>query len=381
VATIDQQIAHHKGLAKGNSSNWFSLNQAASLWLRRARLTGSYDDYAAAEALLDRAFRTAPPTTGPIATRLALNLSLHRLGQVPRDLEMLDAMPLLSRPKPRLLELWRGNYAFQVGDYAAARRSLEGAVELKRNFPALSSLALTYWKTADFETAEGLYREALGSYHGGAAEPVAWAHLQLGLMDLDRGRWADALAHYEDAASVLSGWYLVDEHIAEVLLLQGRIGEAEAIYLRVVQSTGNPEFMDALAGLEQGRGNERATADWIAQAEQVYVRHLKRFPEASWGHALEHYSEFGPVDRALELATRNHALRPNAGAKTELAAIHLTLGQTEQAVALIEEALASPYRSARLHSVAAEVFERSNRGEKAAEQERAALAMNPHILD
>ena len=42
---------------------------------------------------------------------------------------------------------------------------------------------------------------------------------------------------------------------------------------------------------------------------------MERFPEATWGHALRHYLEFGPYDVAVDLAEKNWNLRPNREAR------------------------------------------------------------------
>lgn len=47
---------------------------------------------------------------------------------------------------------------------------------------------------------------------------------------------------------------------------------------------------------------------------------MARFPEASWGHALGHFLEFGDPARAVDLAERNWRLHPNEEARSALAA-------------------------------------------------------------
>ncbi|MEE2829833.1 MAG: tetratricopeptide repeat protein [Myxococcota bacterium] len=381
LAGIDSEIVRFEALAAGRPGDWVSLQRTAGLLLKRARLTGSYDDYARAEASLLEAFKRAPPTSGPVATRASLNFSLHRLDRVGPDLDRLEALPALLRPKPQALSLRRGTLAFQLGQYSEARRHIQESVDSSASHPALSSLALYFWKTGDFEAAEDLYRQALAAYHGRAAEPVAWTHLQLGIMDLERGRWSAAQQHYEEAGRALAGWYLVDEHLAEVLLLQGNRDEAVAIYERVIDATGSPEFMAALAGIEEERGRSAAARSWIERADAAYAEQLTRFPEAAYGHALDHFAEFGRPERALDLAEKNHAIRPNGEAKTSLAAAYLAAGRIGDATRLVEEALASPYRTAELHAVASEVLDAGKLRERAAEQRRKALAIHPLIFD
>lgn len=381
LAVLDGTIGLATGKADANAADWLALDTAASTLMSRARLTGSYDDYARAEELLTRAFEAAPEGSGPISTRAALNFTLHRLDRVPADLDHLEARPPQIRPPPYALANRRGALALQLGDYATARPLLTEAVDGKASLGNLSGLALYFSQTGDYRTAESLTRRAFEAYHGRRAEPVAWLHLQLGLMDLDRGRYDAAAAHYADAAAVMPGWYLVDEHVAEIHRLQGRTEEAVAVYERVIESTENPEFMDAMAGIERDRQNEETVSAWIERARVAYEGQIERFPEAAYGHALGHFLEFGDPARAVELAEANHTVRPNGEAKVLLADAYLAAGRAADAKVIVEEALASPYRKAELHVTASAVYAALGDAGRAEEQRLAALAINPRALD
>ncbi len=381
LASVDRTIEGYLAKAERNDGDWLSLGNAATSYLMRAKLTGSYDDYARAEEILDRAFQRAPDGSGPIAARASMNYSLHRLDRVDPDLETLAGLPGVIRPSAADLQLRSGSLAMERGDYDAARTALQASVDHKRTLPNLATLGLWYWKTGDFETAEGLYRDAFGTYHGRAAQPVAWLHLQLGLLDLDRGRWDDAMEHYLAAGDVMPGWYLVDEHVAEIHTLRGETDQAVAIYERVVESTGNPEFMDAMAGIEAERGNDEASAAWAEKARAAYEAQVARFPEAAYGHALGHFLEFGDAARAVEMAEANHAIRPNGQAKVWLAEAYLAAGRAADGVRVVEEALAGPYRSSDLHVAASGCYGAMEDKAKADEHRALALAINAHAFE
>jgi tetratricopeptide (TPR) repeat protein len=180
-------------------------------------------------------------------------------------------------------------------------------------------LGQSLWKSGDIDGAEREYRRALEMYHGRHAYPRAWIHLQLGLIDLDAGRLVEALAHYEDGAARFGGWWLIDEHIAEIHALQGQTAEAELRYRDLVERTGNPEFMDALANILAGTGRTDEADALIARARGIHEARLVRFPEAAYGHALDFYLEHEPGGpRTLDLARRNFELRPNAESRAQL---------------------------------------------------------------
>ena len=354
------------------------LERIAGLHLGRARLSGDYDDYAKAEAALERAFTVAGKDAGPHLTRIALNFTLHRLDRVAADLERVEKYAIKTPAERRALRELGAELAFQQGRYADARAGFEAAL-------AAEPEALLRWKTGDFAGTEDLYGQALGKRVEG--EPAAWLHLQLGLMDLERGRHDEALAHYRDAAARLSGYWLLDEHIAEILALQGQTDAALALYADIIARTDNPEFMDAVAGIHRAAGRTEAAAPLIARADAIYEAQLLRFPEAAYGHALEHFLEFGAdPKRAVTLAEANtpgalpvtvthHRTRPNAEAKISLARAYLQAGRKDDARKAIDEALATPWNTADLHAVAAEVLTATGDAAAASEQRRLALAI------
>jgi tetratricopeptide (TPR) repeat protein len=357
LARIDAEIAAVLARAQAQPRGWLVLEQAANLHLTRARLSGDHDDYAQAEQLVDRAFAVAGPGAGPYFTRVRLDFTLHRLDRVARDLETIAGFAIPSDEDRRALVALRADLAFQRGRYAEALQGFEQALVAREDVTGLAQLALYRWKTGDFLAAEDLYHRALARLRSGAGEPLAWLHLQLGLMDLERGRHDEALAHYRDGAAELGGYWLLDEHIAEILTLQGNTDEALAAYADILRRTHNPEFMDAVAAIHLAAGRSDDARRLIAETGKIYEAQLLRFPEAAHGHALAHFLEFGDDPaRTLTIAEANHRTRPNAEAKISLARAYLGAGRVDAAQTILAEALATPWNTADLHAAAAEVY-------------------------
>lgn len=383
LAAVDTELAARRELSDKSTNSWMAAQKVAGLYLRRARLSGSYDDYAEAERALAVAFeRTRPGGSGPWLTRAHMNFSLHRFDRIEADLDRAEKRVATGREDARSTALLRANLAFERGQYAEAESALTELAQADPTLPKLSSLAQVYWKTARFDEAEALYRRALDAYHGRATEPRAWVHLQLGLMDLDRGRVTDALGHYHDAAKIIPGYWLIEEHIAEGLVLTRQPTRAEAMYRQIIDRTDNPEFMDALAELLQAKGDTEGAKALITRARARYDAQLARYPEAAYGHALDHWLAHEPDDAAvIELAEKNHALRPNADAKRLLAQAYLRAKRVDDAAAVVDAMLALPVRSAELHATAAEVLAAAGREDEAAAQREAARAIDPTAAD
>ncbi len=354
LAEVDEQIAWNLQRDEQLGGSWPTLDAAAGLYMERARLSGDYDDYAHAGELLARAFSSAPEGSGPFMTRAQLSYTLHRLSAVPADLDRAAGRLLLNNREQGSIALLRANLALQQGDYATAEAGFAEAMELHRSMSAVSSLAVYRWKTGDVAEAEALLDEAEGMLIDEAPVRRAWLHLQRGLIDLDHGRLPEAMAHYRDADAALPGYWLIEEHIAEALTLTGQTDAAMAMYRDIIARTGNPEFMDALAEILAQRGDPSA-GEWLAKARAAHDVRLARFPEAAAGHALDHYLAHATPEEALALARANLDTRPNTEAHVKLAAALLRAGQLAEAAEHIAIAEASPWVSADIHTVAAEL--------------------------
>lgn len=350
---------------------WTAYEWAAGAALERARLSGSFDDYAAADALLARAFEIAAGAGGPYLSRARLHYSLHRYDAALADLAAAERQLLLPDATRRQIAAIRADIAFHRGRYREALAGYRDNLVLESDPSDLFRLAYYEWQTGAYDRAAALLEQAAAASGDLDPQRVAFWHLQRGQMDLDRGRHAEAFAHFLDADAALPGWWLVQEHLAEVHTLEGRLDEAEAIYRAVIEETGSPEFMDAMAGIAAQRGSETEAALWIARARAGYERQLALLPEAAMGHALGHFLAYEPNDElVLALAERNHALRPGGEATLLLAQAELRADRLDEAADLISALLAGPWRSAELHATAATVYRL--RGDTAAAEEQLA---------
>ena len=138
--------------------------------------------------------------------------------------------------------------------------------------------------------------------------------------------------------------------------------------------------MDELARLLREGATPESATEWVKRAEAIYRERLKIFPEASVGHAVDHFLQFGTPAEALALARRNAELRPYGDAQIALAAALFRAGQAGAAAECIARVEASGWNTAQLHAIAAQIH--AGLGHKAvADAQRAkALAMNRHAM-
>lgn len=373
---VEQQIKRTEKV-KG----YLPWQMAGKTALQIAKLTGDYQEYKKAEEVIDKTFEIGGKH-GADLLRAQFNYQMHRLDRMDEDLPTARARAgAASGPKGvAVVVVLEGNLAMQRGQYDKALELWAEAESLSKG-SADYAYALWAFRTGDYAKAEELYSFHARNYHAREGEGAAWLDLIQAIMDLDRGRYDDALAHLDDADKDLSGYWLVDEHRAEITALKGDTKAAEAMYRDIIKRTNNPEFMDALASILAETGREEESKQWVDKATTRFEEQLELYPEASYGHALGHFLDFGPPERALELAEKNHKLRPNVEAKILLAQAQLGMEKVAEAKKVIDEALDTPWSSADLFHTASEVYAASGDEAKAAELLTKAKAINPHVAD
>lgn len=373
VQKLNAGIEHGTALSAKQADDTLIPLQVVSLYQERARLTGSYDDYAKAEALLATLPAGPKPTASMCLAQARLHYTLHRLKQASAAL---DTCP--STVEVTELASTRADLALYSGRYREAEnvyRALVNDPGIPPNFVRLG--LLKKWLGSPGEAA-ALLEAAEKRYHAGAPTMLAWLKLQRGLIALDRGRFDEALAMYRLASDALDGWWLIDEHIAEVLHLSGKTQEAKRLYESIVERTGSPEFMDALAAIERELGNDESAKKLTQKARAVYEQRLVAFPEAAAGHALDHFLH-DPADAklALSLAQKNFETRPYGESAIALAKAWMLSGKPERAVPVIEAELAKGWDNAEAYWILGEAEQKRGQSQRAEQAKAEAMRRNP----
>lgn len=348
--------------------------QVVSLYQERARLTGNYDDYAKAETLLASLPADAKPSASYCLAQARLHYTLHRLKQ---SGAALDTCP--TTVEPTEIAAIRADLALYNGRYRDAEIVYRALVNESGIFSSYVRYGLLKkWLGSPGEAA-AFIEAAEKRYHAGSPTMLAWLKLQRGLVALDRGRFDEALAMYRLASDVLEGWWLIDEHIAEVLQLSGKTAEAKRLYENIIERTGNPEFMDSLAAIELQLGREAEAKKLTLKARAIYEQRLVAFPEAAAGHALDHFlKDQADAKLALSLAQKNFETRPYGESAIALAKAWMLAGKPNLAASLIESQLARGWDTAQTYWILAEALRMSGQQQRADQAAAAALRRNPH---
>lgn len=158
---------------------------------------------------------------------------------------------------------------------------------------------------------------------------------------------------------------------------QGHEEDARLLYIDIIDRTGNPEYMDAVADIYAARHDMINARRWTVRARAVYEERLALYPEAAGGHALDHFLQHDPA-RAVQLAEINRDARPGGEAQVKLAEAYLGVGRVDDARETIERVLATDWNTAELHVVAARIYQRAGSSARASEERQRAVLLNPH---
>ncbi len=376
LADVDRRAAGLRTRAEGRPDDWLTRQHLGTVLLERARLTNRLEDYLRVQAVLDDAFSLAPRGSGPLVLAARFHYTVHRLTRAEEYLDLIDRRAVPRAADTLLARVLRAEIALQRGQYQVAGDELK-AVAKQAPAVATVELALYYAKTGDPAQAETLLSEALTATPVSDLQRRAWLQLQLGVVAMNRGDLTAAMKRLRAADAELPGWWLVQEHIAEVHSRLDEHAKAIEILEALVESTDLPQHMDTLAGLYRHVGRADEAEALIARARERWEQHLASLPEATRGHALQHYLRFGPPERALELAREDAAARPGGDAQLALAQALLKIGQPAEALAVLQQVLATPYRSARLHDLAARAYTALGDAAAAEAQTELCWAINP----
>lgn len=376
VGDLDDRITSLQQRASARADDWLIRQHLGVALLERARLTNQIDDFERVQAVLDDAFAIAVAGSGPLLLAARFNFAVHRLDAAEKYLDMIDRRAVPRVEDTLAARALRAEIAAQRGQYAVAGAELTAVAAVSPE-AAQAELALHHARTGDPARAEALLTEALATTRTNDPRRRAWLELQLGVLAMNRGEQLLALERLHAADAELPGWWLVHEHIAEVHKRRGDHGRAVAIFEDLVRTTGLPQHVDALAALYQHLGEQQRADELISRAAASWEQQLARLPEAAIGHGLQHHLQFGAPQRALELALANFAARPGGEAQVTLASAFLRAGQPAEALAVVERTLATPYRTAQLHDVAARAYTALGDTASAQRQVELRLAVNP----
>ena len=375
LARLDDDIAALGDRAFGAERSLDAVTRFVHVLYRRAALTGAAADLDAARQALERAIAKVGPAPDLCLLKANIDFKLHRLTETKADLDLIP--PAAESADVKAL---RADVALQEGHYETASEGYERALRARRSWDNLARMAYLKSVTGDSAGADALYAEAESEITAKEMRAYAWLQVQQGYRDLIAGRREAALAHYERARRAYSGYWLVDEHMAELLAAQRRFDEAADAYHKVIARKPSPDLQQALGDLYLFMGKPEQAKPWHDKALAGYESSLQRGEVQYLHHLAGFYADVrqdGP--QAVRWARLDLELRRSFSVHDAMAWALYRDGRFAEALAEMREALAHGVKDAHLLFHAAMIHLAAGRTEEGKRFLQQAAEINPHF--
>lgn len=371
---IDQAIGELEAGAFAPPIDSERATKYVYLVYQRASLSGSLDGFDVAEKSLQRAIAELGPASDLYFLKANLDFKFHRLTAVRDDLE--TGHDLRDTIQGRAL---RADLDFQEGRYQEARAGYEAVIKEDLTWDNLARLAYFKFKMGDIAAAEQLYIEAEDELTAKEMRHYAWVELQRGVLQLRQGCYQEAAAHYDRADRAYSGYWLVDDHKAELLGAEGKFAEAAQLYERVIARAPRPEFQQALGELYEVLGQRARAEGFYQKALAGYLESAERGDVHFYHHLADFFADVREDGaEAVKWARRDIALRRNFSTLAALAWSLYRAGEFAEALEIMQQALSSGAADAHLFFQAATIYQSADANGNSARYLRMAQAINPH---
>ncbi|CAH0496311.1 hypothetical protein NVSP9465_01342 [Novosphingobium sp. CECT 9465] len=360
---------------------WLRQEMLARTLVKRFRATGSYADLAEADALLDKGMAGSPAPAGPSLSRAETSLLAHKPDAADKGLARFFA----QAGEPEAGEsagAWsiKGDLAFQRGDMKAARLGYARAEELDNNAAVALRQSMLALRSGDADLARRRVNAILR-----APKLNRWVKAQVALQRATiayaTGDWQAAGTWSQFADKFFPGNPLAQAYVAQTQALDGDMAGAIKRYEAIVAKAPLPEVMDALAFTLRLQGRGAESRAWADKAATLWAERMKLAPEAAAAHVVEHELALGDPARALPIARADAARRPHGATLTLLARAQLLTGDAKGALATLERAEKTGWRSAGLYLALADTHTALGDEDAADDAREDALDLNPKATE
>jgi tetratricopeptide (TPR) repeat protein len=300
---------------------------------------------------------------------------LHKLADVASALRAVPSV--YHSDEGRLI---RADLDFQHGHYQAAENGYLEVLQHERSWGALARLAYCRGKMGDTAGADSLYEEAEDQLTAKEMRAYAWLEVQRGFLDFIQGHHREARLHYRRADTAYPGYWLVEEHIAELLGSEGNYEEAAGILERIVSTIDRPDLDQAIGELYELAGHSGPALFWKERALSAYLQSAERGEVHYYHHLVDYYTDVTEDGaEAVKWASQDLKLRENFATQAALAWSLYRAGQFSNAVCWIDRALVSRAVDARLYFLAGDIYRAAGNEIGGRNLREQAINLNPGV--
>ena len=372
---INEDIAKTEAAASSDPSDPERITRHVYRLYQKASISGDVAALTAVERAIDDALPLLSNPADLYLLKAHTAFKLHKLADV--HAALLAVPSVYDSEEGRLI---RADLDFQHGHYQAAESGYVDVLGHERSWGALARLAYLRGKMGDVAGADRLYEEAEDQLTAKEMRAYAWLEVQRGFLDFAHGQHDAARLHYRRADAAYPGYWLIDEHIAELLGAEGRYDEAIVIYQRIAATFGRPDLEQAIGELYDLAGRGRPAVYWKERALSAYLQSVQRGEVHYYHHLVDYYADAAEDGAdAVKWASKDLQMRENFATQAALAWAFYRDGRIGDAVHWIDRALASDVVDALLYFRAGEIYSAAGHEIEGRNLRERALNLNPTV--
>jgi tetratricopeptide (TPR) repeat protein len=328
---------HYYRQRLGGRSTYPAYARLGLAYAEKARLTGRTEFNLEAARYLEQS-RAMQPNYEALLGLAGVSLALHRFPESLRHArEATETSPSDPAALGALFDAQRGLGNDAEADQALSRMPRESFAYAVRLATVREGRGETASALRDLERACALPETAAGP-----AMTRAWCEVRMGVLRLASCEPEKARAHYGRALSLVPGYFLAREHLAELEAGEGRTGQAMERYGELLVAVPEPRYRLQLAALHDMAGEAREADAERRQARAELLRRAADDVRDAWHELAELEAEdAATAGEALRWAEKDWRNRKDVHAADALAWASLQHGDARKAEAVIARALAS----------------------------------------
>ena len=367
----DQRIVRAQQLIERLPKRAEGYNQLAAAYMQKARETSDFSFNALASETIKKSLAVENDNYDALKLRAKLELTYHRFA------EALETAHRAQSFRNDDHDVWGQitDALVELGDYKGAVAAAQRMVNLRPDSSAYARVSYLRSLHGDTEGAVAAMNAAVKSANPNDPEGVAWCHVQLGNELLNAGKLESAERQFDEALQIFPEHRLAVEGKARARVAAGDVQGAVAIYEREQAKSASADAAAALGDLYALNGKAE-----LAKAQYQTFELLERENaalEKSWRHMINFWLDHDQnLAEALTLAAREHETRKDIFTCDTLAWALFKNGKTQDAKTLVEEALRTGTKDARINYHAGVIYKTLNLRTQAVQCLRLGAALN-----
>jgi len=368
---VDQRILRARQAIDKMPNSSDGYNQLAAAYMQKARETANFDYNASADDALTRSLTVEPDNYDALKLRSKLQLTYHRFA------DALETARRAQNVRADDHDVWgqMTDALVELGEYPAAVRAAQKMVDLRPDSSAYARVSYLRELHGDTKGAIQAMTAAVKAANPNDPEGVAWCRTQLGNELMNVGKLEAAEREFDGALLIFADHHLALQGKARARMAAGDFQGAARIYEQQQSKTPSADAALALGDLYMLLGREDAAKTEYQQFESLERENaaLERSYRHMFNYWLDHDLNLG---EALIRATSEYDSRKDIFTCDSLAWALFKNGRVAEAKDLINQALRTGTKDARINYHAGMIYKTLNIRDRAAQHLQLGAAPN-----